>query len=90
MVRTNVAAPGVRACTRVNGVSAPATVRHPGDDWAGFRGTPVDALGAALAQADVLPDLYACGPPALVRGAQEAAAAAGVPDALFASERFIA
>ncbi|RQS08287.1 oxidoreductase [Burkholderia sp. Bp9002] len=65
-------------------------VWHPGDDWAGFRGTPVDALGAALAEADVLPDLYVCGPPALVRGAQEAAAAAGVPDAQFASERFTA
>ncbi|MBN3789639.1 2Fe-2S iron-sulfur cluster binding domain-containing protein [Burkholderia sp. Ac-20353] len=65
-------------------------VWHPDDDWSGFRGTPVDALSAALSRADVLPDVYVCGPPALVRGAQAAAAAAGVPDAQFASERFTA
>ncbi|PCE32235.1 2Fe-2S iron-sulfur cluster binding domain-containing protein [Burkholderia ubonensis] len=65
-------------------------VWHPRDDWAGFRGTPVDALSAALAGAGVRPDIYVCGPPALVRGVQAAAAAAGVPDAQFVSERFTA
>lgn len=65
-------------------------VWHPGDDWSGFSGTPVDALGAALSSADVKPDLYVCGPPALVLGAQAAAAAAGVPETQFASERFAA
>ncbi|KWO08815.1 2Fe-2S iron-sulfur cluster-binding protein [Burkholderia ubonensis] len=65
-------------------------VWHPRDDWSGFRGTPVDALSAALAGTGVRPDIYVCGPPALVRGVQAAAAAAGVPDAQFASERFTA
>ncbi|KVO32569.1 oxidoreductase [Burkholderia ubonensis] len=65
-------------------------VWHPRDDWSGFRGTPVDALSAALAGTGVRPDIYVCGPPALVRGVQVAAVAAGVPDAQFASERFTA
>ncbi|MGU7774859.1 2Fe-2S iron-sulfur cluster binding domain-containing protein [Burkholderia sp. MR1-5-21] len=65
-------------------------VWQPRDDWSGFRGTPVDALSAALAQAGALPDLYVCGPPGLVRGAQAAAVAAGLPAAQFASERFTA
>lgn len=65
-------------------------VWHPRDDWSGFRGTPVDALGAALAGAagQPQPDLYVCGPPALVSGAQAAAAAAGLPVDQFVSERF--
>ncbi|KVV00365.1 2Fe-2S iron-sulfur cluster-binding protein [Burkholderia ubonensis] len=65
-------------------------VWHPRDDWSGFRGTPVDALSAALAGTGVRPDIYVCGPPALVRGVRAAAVAAGVPDAQFASERFTA
>ncbi|HDR9055471.1 TPA: 2Fe-2S iron-sulfur cluster binding domain-containing protein [Burkholderia vietnamiensis] len=63
-------------------------VWRPGPQWAGLHGTPVDALRAALAQPDVSPDLYVCGPPPLVEGAREAAAAAGLPAAQFASERF--
>ncbi|WP_446901481.1 FAD-binding oxidoreductase [Burkholderia sp. YIM B11467] len=63
-------------------------VWRPGGEWAGFRGTPVDALRAALAQAGALPDIYVCGPPPLVQGVRDAAIVAGVPDAQFASERF--
>ncbi|MBR8180903.1 2Fe-2S iron-sulfur cluster binding domain-containing protein [Burkholderia ambifaria] len=63
-------------------------VWRPGVEWTGLRGTPVDPLRAALAHAPVLPDVYVCGPPPLVEGAREVAAAAGVPDAQFASERF--
>ncbi|AXF23146.1 oxidoreductase [Burkholderia pyrrocinia] len=63
-------------------------VWRPGGAWAGFSGTPVDALRAALAQADAAPDIYVCGPPPLVQGVREVAVAAGVPDAQFASERF--
>ncbi|MBR8063699.1 2Fe-2S iron-sulfur cluster binding domain-containing protein [Burkholderia ambifaria] len=63
-------------------------VWRPGVEWTGLRGTPVDALRAALAHAPVLPDVYVCGPPPLVEGAREVAIAAGVPDAQFASERF--
>ncbi len=66
-------------------------VWHPGDAWSGFRGTPVDAFSAALAQAGgVQPDVYVCGPPALVNGAYAAAVAARVPPAQFVSERFAA
>ena len=69
-------------------------VRDPGDPaaggtaWRGFRGTPVDALQAALASVDTPPDLYVCGPPGMVSAAQAVAVAAGVPAAQFASERF--
>jgi ferredoxin-NADP reductase/ferredoxin len=63
-------------------------VWRPGNDWSGFRGTPVDALAMALAQADVAPDIYVCGPPALVSGARDAAVAAHVPENQFVSERF--
>ncbi|MGS1001024.1 FAD-binding oxidoreductase [Burkholderia glumae] len=63
-------------------------VWRAGEAWAGFRGTPAEALGAALAQAGTPPDLYVCGPPPLVQAARQAALAAGVPDAQFASERF--
>ena len=59
-----------------------------GTAWRGFRGTPVDALQAALAAADASPDLYVCGPPGMVSAAQAVATAAGVPAAQFASERF--
>lgn len=62
--------------------------RPQGKDWAGFRGTPVEALGEALAQTGVKPDLYVCGPPALVNGARAAAVAAQVPAEQFVSERF--
>jgi len=65
-------------------------VWRPGDDWAGFSGTPVDALASALSQASVAPDIYVCGPPALVTGAREAAQAARVPADQFVSERFTA
>ena len=63
-------------------------VWRPGGEWAGLRGTPVDALCAALAQAGALPDIYVCGPPPLVQGVRDVAVAAGVPDARIASERF--
>ncbi|KHK59400.1 oxidoreductase [Burkholderia sp. A9] len=65
-----------------------ACVWRPGAAWAGFRGTPVDALRVALGEAGGSPDLYVCGPPPLVEGAREVAVAAGIPDAQFASERF--
>ncbi|CAN0627764.1 Methane monooxygenase component C [Burkholderia multivorans] len=63
-------------------------VRYPQDGWTGASGTPVDLLSAALSQAEVAPDLYVCGPPALVKGAHDAAAAARVPRTQFVSERF--
>ncbi|HIH2657984.1 TPA: 2Fe-2S iron-sulfur cluster binding domain-containing protein [Burkholderia cenocepacia] len=63
-------------------------VWRPDGEWGGYRGTPVDVLRAALEEAGERPDIYVCGPPSLVQAARDAAVAAGVPDAQFASERF--
>jgi len=63
-------------------------VAKPEADWSGFRGTPVDALRAALSVSDVKPDIYVCGPPGLVKAAATVAAAQGVPADQFDSERF--
>ncbi|WP_322103606.1 2Fe-2S iron-sulfur cluster binding domain-containing protein [Paraburkholderia sp. J41] len=65
-------------------------VREPHDRDDAWLGTPVDALAAALAGCTVAPDIYACGPPAMVSAAQAAAFAAQVPAAQFVSERFTA
>ncbi|WP_322031988.1 2Fe-2S iron-sulfur cluster binding domain-containing protein [Paraburkholderia sp. J76] len=63
-------------------------VRDASDDWQGSHGTPVDALAGALAAGGAVPDLYVCGPPAMVSAAQAVAARSGVPSAQFISERF--
>jgi NAD(P)H-flavin reductase/ferredoxin len=63
-------------------------VREAADGWRGANGTPVDALAAALADAGAAPDLYVCGPPAMVSAAQAVAARSRVPSAQFVSERF--
>lgn len=58
-------------------------------DWQGFHGTPVDALASDLAGTDVLPDIYLCGPPALIDAAEAAARSRGVPAEQVLSERFL-
>ena len=63
-------------------------VWKPQRDWTGFQGTPTQALRAALAATDVRPDLYVCGPPALVSDAQDVVAGFGIPPAQFETERF--
>ena len=65
-------------------------VWQAGEDWAGFRGTPADALQTALAQAAGAPDIYVCGPPALIDAVERTAASAGLPAAQVFSERFAA
>jgi ferredoxin-NADP reductase/ferredoxin len=64
-------------------------VWKPDDLWQGYCGTPVDALAQDLADAAVLPDIYLCGPPALIDAAEAAARAKGVPDKQVLSERFL-
>ncbi|MGZ4954919.1 MAG: aromatic/alkene monooxygenase hydroxylase FAD-binding subunit MmoC [Methylobacter sp.] len=64
-------------------------VWKPDNNWQGFCGTPVDALTQDLADAAVLPDIYLCGPPALINAAEAAARAKGVPDKQVLSERFL-
>ncbi|WP_395070489.1 2Fe-2S iron-sulfur cluster binding domain-containing protein [Paraburkholderia silvatlantica] len=63
-------------------------VREAADGWQGSHNTPVDALAAALAGGGAAPDLYVCGPPAMVSAAQAVAARARVPSTQFVSERF--
>lgn len=59
-----------------------------------FAGTPLDALAADLAavaeRGGSWPDLYACGPVALVDGVSALARERGVPDAQVRVERFVA
>jgi ferredoxin-NADP reductase/ferredoxin len=68
---------------------ATVCVWKPNDDWKGFRGTPVDALVRDLKQASVLPDIYLCGPPALIDAAEAAALSLNVPADHLISERFL-
>ncbi|WP_133719024.1 FAD-binding oxidoreductase [Methylocaldum gracile] len=65
------------------------SVWHPEPSWAGFRGTPVDALRRDLEQGGPAPDLYLCGPPALIDAAAETARAFGISDEHIFSERFL-
>ena len=60
----------------------------PTSDWRGFSGTPVDAFVHAMADTSGLPDLYVCGPPALIRAAKSAGIATGVTHDRIFSERF--
>lgn len=64
-------------------------VWKPGDNWQGFCGTPVDAMAQDLAAVTALPDIYLCGPPALIDAAEAAARVKGVPDKQVLSERFL-
>ena len=68
-------------------------VWRPDDTWAGAAGTPVDALARDLAArsggAGGWPDVYVCGPPALVDAACAAAAAAGVPADQVHAEKYL-
>lgn len=65
-------------------------VWKPQDEWSGLTGTPADALRAALADAETQPDIYLCGPPALLDAAEKVAAEFGVPKDQVFSERFLA
>ena len=65
-------------------------VWQPGADWTGFCGTPADALAQDLpAGGGEQPDIYICGPSALVSAAEEQARARGIPDGSLFSERFL-
>lgn len=69
-------------------LSVTLCVWKPESAWDGFVGTPAEALSHALTEAVERPDIYVCGPPALVAATEGAAIAAGlVHDRIF-SERF--
>ena len=63
-------------------------VWKPGESWAGYRGTPVDALRSYLSSATTLPDIFLCGPPLLVEAATQVALAAGIDTSRIFCERF--
>ena len=62
---------------------------RPQAGWDGFCGTPVDALRVAFASTSCQPDVYVCGPPALIRAAEQVAIESGLPPDQFDSERFV-
>ncbi len=63
-------------------------VWKPETPWSGFTGTPAEALGQALAETAEHPDIYVCGPPALIAAAETVALAGGAGKIY--SERFSA
>jgi ferredoxin-NADP reductase/ferredoxin len=72
------------------GFTVEPCVWQPQPGWqGGFAGTPVEALRRDLATAKALPDLYVCGPAALVDGVSAVAAEAGIPADRVAFERFL-
>jgi ferredoxin-NADP reductase len=70
------------------GLSVTFCVWKPGSNWSGFVGTPAEALAAALADGAACPDIYACGPPALIEATEAIALAAGVSHDRIFSEQF--
>lgn len=64
-------------------------VWKPNQDWQGFCGTPADALAQDLDGLNARPDIYLCGPPALIDAAETAARSQGVPVEQVFSERFL-
>jgi ferredoxin-NADP reductase/ferredoxin len=58
--------------------------------WRGFTGTPVDALKRDLTGSTEAPDVYICGPPALIEAAEDALRTRGVPASQIFVERITA
>jgi len=69
-------------------LQATICVWKAGPRWSGFSGTPVAALSQALTASLERPDIYLCGPPALVQAATAAARAAGLAHERIFSENF--
>ncbi|QXX76072.1 aromatic/alkene monooxygenase hydroxylase FAD-binding subunit MmoC [Methylovirgula sp. HY1] len=66
------------------------TVMKPDSDWQGCTGTVVDELIKQLRDAKVKPDIYLCGPPAMIDATFAAAATCGVPKEQVYVEKFLA
>lgn len=63
------------------------SVWRPQGAWSGFTGTAADALAATLDAAVAWPDVYVCGPPALVQSVLAVAGARGLPPAQIFTEQ---
>ncbi|MHB8884722.1 MAG: aromatic/alkene monooxygenase hydroxylase FAD-binding subunit MmoC [Methylovirgula sp.] len=66
------------------------TVMKPEADWQGCTGTVVDELTKQLQEAKAKPDIYLCGPPAMIDATFAAAATCGVPREQVYVEKFLA
>jgi ferredoxin-NADP reductase/ferredoxin len=55
------------------------TVWHPQGSWSGLTGNAADAFAAALKKTAELPDVYVCGPPALLESVKAVAKARSLP-----------
>lgn len=69
-------------------LSTTTCVWNPGSDWHGFVGTPANALAQALANSAVRPDIYVCGPPALIEAVETIGMASGIAHDRIFSEQF--
>ncbi len=65
-------------------------VWKPEKEWRDFVGTPAEALAEALSTTTERPDIYVCGPPALIGATEAAGQSAGVPHDRIFSEKFTA
>jgi ferredoxin-NADP reductase/ferredoxin len=68
---------------------------RPADGWKGLVGTPIDGLRGALEELTakpngMAPDVYLCGPAAMIDQGQKLALASGVPAEQIFVERFVA
>jgi ferredoxin-NADP reductase/ferredoxin len=61
---------------------------QPGTRWSGFVGTPADALDRDLATVGTIPDLYLCGPSAMIDAVEQVARRNGVSADRIVTERF--
>jgi ferredoxin-NADP reductase/ferredoxin len=63
-------------------------VWKPSRHWGGFAGTPADALAQPLANSATPPDIYVCGPPALIEAIEIIAIASGIAHDRIFNEQF--
>jgi ferredoxin-NADP reductase/ferredoxin len=67
---------------------ATVCVWTPTAGWKGFVGTPADALALSLADQNAQPDVYVCGPQALIEATRSASIFAGIARDRVFSEQF--
>ncbi|MFB9430121.1 FAD-binding oxidoreductase [Streptoalloteichus tenebrarius] len=65
------------------------SVWRPTSAWSGHVGTPLDLLRRDLPSTPVLPDLYVCGPPALIDSVIEIATTHGITEDHIFYERYL-
>jgi NAD(P)H-flavin reductase len=77
------------AGAQLSDFGVPTSAWQPGPDWTGTVGTPVDPFAVALTGAPEAPDVYVCGPPAMVDAAAEVARDNGIRDENIILERYL-